>query len=68
MLGYRLKILTFRLQVSTLDFFRFGPDVGLGEGLQVADTVCVDDDDGRIFLSLGKVRNSRRHVNMPLCY
>jgi hypothetical protein len=32
------------LQVSTVDFFSLGPDVGLGEGHQVADAVVVDDD------------------------
>jgi hypothetical protein len=52
------------LQVSTQIFLRLGPDVGLEEGLGVAEAVGVDDDDGRIFLSLGRVRDPRRHVNM----
>ena len=46
------KVLTFRLQVSTQIFLRLVPDVGLEEGLGVAEAVGVDDDDdGRIFLS-----------------
>ena len=51
----QIKGLTFRLQVSTQIFLRLGPDVGLEEGLRVADADGVDDDDGRIFLSLGRI-------------
>jgi len=47
-------------------FPELGPDVGVGEGLQVADSVVVEVV--RVFLFLGRVRDSRRHVNMFLCY
>jgi len=40
----------------------------LEKGSGVADAVGVDDDDGRIFLSLGRVRDPRRHVNMSSCW
>ena len=44
------------------------PDVGFGgveEGPVVADLHVVDVEMVR---NLGKVRNSRRHVNMSCCY
>ena len=44
-----MKISYALLQVSTFDFLRLGPDVGLGGGHKVADADVVDDDDGRIF-------------------
>ena len=46
-------------------FPELGPDVGVGEGPQVADSVVVEVV--RVFLFLGRVRNSRRHVNMSDC-
>ena len=46
-------------------FPELGPDVGVGEGPQVADSVVVEVV--RVFLFLGRVRKLRRHVNMSLC-
>ena len=49
MLVYRLKFLRFACKSPRLIFSEIG-QVGLGEGLRVAEAVGVADDDGRIFL------------------
>ena len=42
-------------------FLELGPDVGVGEGVRVADAVVQDGSNGPC---LGRIRNPRRHVNM----